>query len=167
LFDREFESVVDWAESNRAAIQSTIEKQIGATELLMDLPHNTYEKLDDGVVIRKGSIRLKPGELSILPSHMSGDVSLVSATDRIAETLFSMSHGTGRTMSRSDAKDTARTFDFESLRRQVIMPSFLNPASLNTEGPFAYRNLDDCLALIEGYAVEVKRFSVVAYMGHL
>jgi len=166
-FDREFERVVEWAAANRAEIQKTLEKQIGKTEMLLDLPHNTYEKQGEGVIIRKGSVKLQPGELAVLPSHMSGDVSLITATDRITEILGSMSHGTGRTMSRSDAKDAARHYDFSELQRQILMPTFLNAASLTTEGPFAYRELDDCLALIEGYVEEVKRFSVVAYMGHL
>jgi RNA-splicing ligase RtcB len=166
-FDREFERVVDWAEANRTEIQKTLEKQVGPMELLLDLPHNTFEKVSEGVIIRKGSVKLLPGQLAILPSHMFGDVSLVSATDRIAEILFSMSHGTGRTISRSDAKDAARQYDLSELQRKVMMPTFLNAASLITEGPFAYRELDDCLALIDGYVEEIKRFSVVAYMGHL
>lgn len=166
-FEREFDRVVDWAESNRAAIQSTIENQIGATEMLLDLPHNTFERLEEGVVIRKGSVKLKSGEMTILPSHMSGDASLVVATERASEILFSMSHGTGRIMSRGDAKIAARGYKFDELRRQVILPTFLNPASLTTEGPYAYRDLDDCLALVDGHIEEVKRYSVVAYMGHL
>jgi len=42
-----------------------------ATELLLDLPHNTYEQLDDGgVIIRKGSVRLRQGELSFCHPHV-------------------------------------------------------------------------------------------------
>jgi hypothetical protein len=40
-------------------------------------------------------------------------------------------------------------------------------SSLRTERPFAYRDLDICLALLEGYVEEIERFSVVGYMGHL
>lgn len=166
-FDREFDRIVDWAKANRAKVQETIENFIGPTELILDLPHNTYEKREQGTLIRKGSVKLMPGDLSILPSHMSGDVSLIKALPSIKNILFSMSHGTGRTMSRSDAKQAAVSFDFDILRKMILMPSFLNNASLNTEGPFAYRDLDDCLALISGYVIEIKRFSVVAYAGHL
>src|SRR5215471_6441905 len=39
----------------------------GRTELLLDLPHNTYEQLANGaVIIRKGSVRLLPAQLSML-----------------------------------------------------------------------------------------------------
>ncbi len=166
-FDREFARVVDWAEANRAQIQETLESVVGRSELVLDLPHNTFETVSEGVIIRKGSVKLCPGELAILPSQMSGDVVLIKATHRITELLCSMSHGTGRTMSRGDAKVAAAAFDFDKMREAVLMPSFLKNASLTTEGPFAYRNLDDCLSLITGYVEEIKRFSVIAYAGHL
>ncbi len=167
-FDREFDRVVRWAVDNRTAIHEKLELVFGKMELILDLPHNTYEKLaDGGVIIRKGSVRLLPGELSVLPSHMSGDVVLVRARDKVTEILNSMSHGTGRTMSRSDCKPLADTFDFEALRSSILIPSGVENASLRTDGPFAYRDLEQCLALIQEYVEVVKRFGVVGYMGHL
>ena len=91
-FDTEFDHVVRWAADNRAAIHGKLELVFGKTELLLDLPHNTYEQLADGaVIIRKGSVRLLPGQLSILPSHMSGDAVLVKAKSTVAQILNSMS----------------------------------------------------------------------------
>jgi RNA-splicing ligase RtcB len=167
-FDKEFDRVVGWAADNRAAIHEKLERAFGPTELLLDLPHNTYEQVDGGgVIIRKGSVRLQSGELSVLPSHMSGDVVLLRATERVTEILSSMSHGTGRAMSRSDCKPFADTYDFAALRESILIPSGVEDASLRTDGPFAYRDLDDCLALIATYVEVVTRFGVVGYMGHL
>jgi RNA-splicing ligase RtcB len=167
-FDSEFDRIVDWAAENRNQIHREIEQVFGRCDLVLDLPHNTYERLPDGgAIIRKGSVHLRPGALSVIPSHMSGDVVLVRATERVAEIMFSMSHGTGRRMSRGDCKPLADRFDFGALRRAVMMPSCLADASLRTEGPYAYRELDECLALISGYVTEQARFSVVGYMGHL
>jgi RNA-splicing ligase RtcB len=167
-FDEEFNRVVRWAADNRAAIHEKLELVFGQTELILDLPHNTYEQLaDGGVVIRKGSVRLLPGELSVLPSHMSGDVVLLRARKPVTNILNSMSHGTGRAMSRSDCKPLADAFDFAGLRRSVLIPSGVEDASLRTDGPFAYRDLDECFALIQDYAEVVARFGVVGYMGHL
>ncbi len=70
-------------------------------------------------------------------------------------------------MSRSECKPLADTFDFQELRREVLIPTGVENASLRTEGPYAYRELDECLALISGYVEEVARFAVVGYMGHL
>jgi len=82
-FDQEFERVVNWAADNRAAINERLDLVFGATEVLLDLPHNIFEQLaDGGVIIRKGSVRLFPGSLSVLPSHMSGDVVLIRARKR-------------------------------------------------------------------------------------
>jgi RNA-splicing ligase RtcB len=98
---------------------------------------------------------------------MSGDVVLVSATERVADILFSISHGTGRKMSRSDCKPLADTFDFSAMRQRIMIPTGVEDSSLRTDGPFAYRDLDECLALIEDYVTPVTRFSVIGYMGHL
>jgi len=167
-FDREFSRVVNWARDNRAAIHEKVEAAFGKTELVLDLPHNTYEELQDGgVIIRKGSVRMLPGELSVLPSHMSGDVVVVRATEKVSSSLNSMSHGTGRAMSRADCKPLADAFDFGKLRRSVLIPTGVEDSSLRTDGPFAYRDLEECLALIEGYVEVTNRFAVVGFMGHL
>jgi len=167
-FDHEFARVVGWARENRAAIQKAIEKVFGPLQLILDLPHNTCETQDDGsVIIRKGAVKVNEGDLNVIPSHMAGDVVLVSSTAKVASALSSLSHGTGRTIARSSSKTFADAYDFAELRRRVLMPSFLDNASLRTEGPYAYRNLNDCLDLIRDFVNEVDRFSVIGYMGHL
>lgn len=167
-FDKTFDKVVRWASDNRATIHDRIEKVFGQTELVLDLPHNTYELNDDGsVIIRKGSVRLLPGELSVLPSHMSGDVVLIRAKQKVGEILNSMSHGTGRKMSRSDCKPLSDAYNYELLRSSVLIPAGVENASLRTDGPFAYRDLDECLDLIKDYVEIEARFGVIGYMGHL
>ena len=167
-FDSEFDRVVRWAADNRAAIHESLNQVFGDVELVLDLPHNTYEILEDGAaLIRKGSVSVAPGDLSILPSHMSGDVVLVRATDRVGDILNSISHGTGRKMSRSDCKPLADNFDFTAMRRRIMIPSGVEDSSLRTDGPFAYRDLDECLSLIGDYVEPVTRYSVIGYMGHL
>jgi len=167
-FDVEFDRVSAWAVDNRAEIHATAERIIGPLELLLDLTHNSYEKLTDGgVVIRKGAVRVTPGEINVIPSHVGGGVALVRTTDRVGEILNSLSHGTGRECSRADCKPKAADFDFPSLRDQVIIPSIVADSSLRTEGPYAYRNLDVVLALLAPYVEEMEHFKVIAYMGHL
>jgi RNA-splicing ligase RtcB len=167
-FDREFARVVDWARDNRAAVQSAVEAEFGRGEVLLDLPHNTFEVLADGrVIIRKGAVHVRPGDLSVLPSHIAGDVALVRATERVADILYSLSHGTGRSAARGAAKDLAAGFDFAELRARVLLPDGLADSSLRTEGPFAYRDLDPCLELLADFQALVERFAVIGYMGHL
>ncbi len=167
-FDSEFKRVISWAFQNRAAIQSNLEEEFGKLEMILDLPHNTYElQEDDSVIIRKGAVKLKPGETCVIPSHMSGDVVLIKGTGKVKDTLYSMSHGTGRKMPRSGCKPLADNFDFKKLRDKILLADGIEDASLRTEGSFAYRELEDCLSLLNGYIEEIERFSVIGYMGHL
>lgn len=95
-FDKTFDRVVQWAADNRSTIHERLDQVFGTTELILDLPHNTYEQTGDGsVIIRKGSVRLLPDELSVLPSHMSGDVVLIRGGKKVSEILNSMSPAPG------------------------------------------------------------------------
>ena len=167
-FDEVFKKTVKWAYDNRTGVQQALEKVFGGLELILDLPHNTYEHLSDGsVIIRKGAVRVTPNDLNIIPSSLGGEVSLVQATERVSEILNSLSHGTGRIVPRGECKELAEDYDFAALRQRVMMPECIQDASLRTEGPYAYRELDKCLELLQGYVEEVERYSVIAYMGHL
>ena len=75
---------------------------------------NHFEHTDDGVIIRKGAVKVKPGEMTIVPSNMNGDVVLISATREVEKTYNSLCHGTGRIMSRGEAKEFASTFDYNA-----------------------------------------------------
>ena len=68
-------------------------------------------------------------------------------------------------MSRSDCKPFADSYDYANLRRSLLVPSGVEDSSLRTDGIFAYRDLDECLALIEDYVEVEERFGVVGYMG--
>lgn len=167
-FDEVFEQTTQWAYDNRTGVQQTLEQIFGELELILDLPHNTYEYLSDGsVIIRKGTVKVTPGDLNIIPSNLGGDISLVRATEKVGEILNSLSHGTGRIVPRGECKELAESYDFTALRQRVMMPGCIQDASLRTEGPYAYRDLDKCLELLQEYIEEIERFSVIAYMGHL
>lgn len=167
-FDAVYEKTLRWAYANRSGVQQALEDVFGESELLLDLPHNTYEHLSDGsVIIRKGSVKVMSGDLNIIPSNLGGDISLVRATEKVGEILNSLSHGTGRTVPRGECKELAESYDFAKLRQRVLIPDCVRDASLRTEGPYAYRDLDKCLELLQGYVDETERFSVIAYMGHL
>ena len=70
-------------------------------------------------------------------------------------------------MSRSDSKSIADSFNYTNLRKSILIPEGVEDSSLRTDGPFAYRDLDECLDLIHEYVDVIERFTVVGYMGHL
>ncbi len=167
-FGLEYERVTKWAANNRAAIGEFTEKVFGKCRKILDTVHNSYEILsDDSVIIRKGVIRVNEGDLTVLPSSMNGDISLLRIKPSIKDVLNSISHGTGRTMSRSEAKKFAESLDFQKLRSGIYIPEYIQDTSLRTEGPHCYRDLNSCLELLKSYAEEARRYAVVAYLGSL
>jgi tRNA-splicing ligase RtcB len=149
--------LMDFGVKNRKKLIETIESASeDKLDIILDSPHNTLEITDKNVIYRKGSVKLKPGELGIIPSTMTGDAILVRAKDSIKEIENSMCHGTGRKMSRSDAK--RKEFFLEKPEREVYIPYFISPKSIATELPQCYNNLEDIFPQIEPYVDVVARF---------
>jgi RNA-splicing ligase RtcB len=166
-FDEVFNDVCTWAENNRIAISEIIARHFGKLESIVDRNHNNFEYTDEGILIRKGAVRVNPGDLTVLPSNLDGDVVLVRATEKVSETFNSLNHGTGRVMSRSQAKEHAEKYDYEALRKRVYIPEMISNASIKTEAPFCYRDLDQCLELISDLIIIEKRFAPIAYLGQI
>jgi len=165
--DAKFCGVCEWAKDNRYAIFNILEKHFGRLRVVLDKNHNHFELVADGVIIRKGAVKVTPGELTVVPSNMNGDVVLISATQEVENTYYSLCHGTGRVMSRGDAKEYASTFDHDALREKIYIPSMIANDNIKTDAPFCYRDLDSCLALIDNLIHIENRFSVFAYIGQM
>lgn len=166
-FDHVFADIVFWAEQNRLAIMNVLEHIYGQCDIVVHNNHNHYEFTPEGVIIRKGAVRLLPGELSVLPSHMTGETALVRGKPALKETLYSISHGTGRTMSRSDAKMASKGYDFSLLRRQIDIPVSISDDSIKTDAPYCYRDIDAVMQLLDDLVEEMERFTPLGYIGHL
>ena len=166
-FDEVFRQTVRWAFDNRSGVQEALERVLGQLEVVLDLPHNTYETLpDETVIIRKGTVKVMPGDLNIIPSNLGGDIALVRARKKVGQILNSLSHGTGRIVHEASAKSWPRA--------KLCSPASasyaagLHPGCVTANRrAVAYRDLDECLDLLQGYIEMVERFSVIAYMGHL
>ncbi|MGB8190682.1 MAG: RtcB family protein, partial [Chitinophagaceae bacterium] len=139
----------------------------GKLSLILDKNHNHFEITTEGVIIRKGAVKVKPGEQTVVPSNMNGDVVLLSATQGVDNTYHSLCHGTGRVMSRGEAKEYAAGFDYDALRERIYIPEMIANENIKTDAPFCYRDLDSCLALIDELIKVDKRFSVFAYLGQM
>ncbi|MFK7760136.1 MAG: RtcB family protein [Phycisphaerales bacterium] len=172
-FDKEFLRIKSWAKDNRDAVLDIAERHLGRFVDLypelnkLDRNHNHYEELNEGMLIRKGSQRVQPHELAVIPSNLLDDMVIVRATPKVAEIYNCLPHGTGRIMSRSEAKRATANFDFQAMRDAVYIPSQIADASLRTEAPIYYRSLDEGLELVQDYIEEVERFIPIAYIGQL
>jgi RNA-splicing ligase RtcB len=166
-FDEQYRNTRNWARENRLTVMKILEKYFGRIDIILDKDHNHYEVKDETIIIRKGAVQLSEGELTIIPSSMTGDMVLVKGSPKINEINNSLSHGTGRCFSRSQGKAYAEEFDFGGLRRMIYIPDFISDASIKTEAPFCYRDLDDCLSFISEYIEVQERYSPFAYLGQL
>lgn len=166
-FDSKFESVCNWAADNRKAVLKIVEKHFGKLELMIDKDHNHFEIIDDYVIIRKGASKLSPNELTVVPSNMIGDIVTVRGKKDVETVYNSMCHGTGRTMSRSQAKLFSKNYDYDKLRQEIYIPNEIKNESIKTDAPFCYRNLDDCLTLIDDLIEIEQRFKPIAYLGQI
>jgi len=166
-FDRQFDTVCQWAVDNRMAVLNIVEKHFGKAEVIVDKNHNHFEIMEDHVIIRKGASKLTPGETTVIPSNMVGEIVLVKGTEKVGSVYNSMCHGTGRTMSRSEAKIHSKDYDYDQLREQIYIPEEIKNESIKTDAPFCYRDLDDCLLLISDLVEETDRFRPIAYLGQV
>ena len=98
---------------------------------------------------------------------MVGDIVTVRGTEKASTIYHSMCHGTGRTMSRSDAKLLSKDYDYQALRSEIYIPEIIKNESIKTDAPFCYRDLDSCLDLISDLVEVVQRFKPMAYLGKL
>lgn len=172
-FEREFRRIEAWARQNRERVLEHVSRRFGAFRPLydgvarLDRNHNHFEEADAGVIIRKGSQKVRPGELALIPSNLLDDMVIVRATSAVEGTLLCLPHGTGRAVSRSEAKAAASKSGLAEVRRRVFIPETIQDSSLRTETPSAYRRLASCLDRIGDLAEEVERFTPAAYIGQL
>jgi tRNA-splicing ligase RtcB len=141
-----------YAAANHALIHAHIARALGV-EVLLDIEnHHNFawrerHKLPDGsesevIVHRKGATPAGVGVLGVIPGSMATPGYVVRGKG-VAASLNSASHGAGRRMSRTKAKelftwDTARRFLRE--RRVTLLSAGLD------EVPMAYKDIDEVMA---------------------
>lgn len=103
--------------------------------------HHLGEK-DPLVVTRKGAIYAGKGVLGIIPGSMGTKSYIVEGLGN-AESLNSASHGAGRRMSRSKAKER---FTLEDLAAQTAGVECRKDAGVLDEIPGAYKDIDQVMA---------------------
>lgn len=132
--------------------------------LVYDVAHNSakWEKHRGKKVLvhRKGATRALPprhpdnpkayfetGHPAIVPGSMGTSSYVLTATDKADQTYFSVNHGAGRAMSRTEAKQTIKREEFEEQMKDIV---FNKPfRAVADEAPGAYKNIDDVIDTLE------------------
>jgi hypothetical protein len=165
-FDNYYNSIIQRAEESRYAIYEIIQSIFGNLDYMFDRNHNHYENTEEGVIIRRGAVKITPNQLTVIPSNLCGEVALVKATDKISETLFSLSHGTGRLIDR-DETDKVKNINYSVLREKLYIPSMIPNEKLKMDTPDCYRDLDSCLELINNLIQIEDKYTIIGYLGQI
>ncbi len=126
----EHNKALEFSRRNRRELAHLIERLSKTKlEIILDSTHNQVSYENNQIVYRKGAVRVNSGDLTIIPSTCTGEAILVEALPKVSEIEFSMCHGTGRKISRSESKE-------------------LDPS-------LCYRNINEIWPLIQPYVIKV------------
>lgn len=144
-------------------------------ELVYDVAHNIakVERYLEGdlLVHRKGSTRAfgpgspdlpwdfqKTGQPVICGGSMETGSYLLVGTDRaVSETFGSTMHGSGRTMSRAQAKKSIRGEQLQQeMSRRGILVKAVSMSGLAEEAGFAYKNISDVVETVDRAGITKK-----------
>ena len=144
-------------------------------ELVYDVAHNIakVERYPEGdlLVHRKGSTRAfgpgspdlpwdfqKTGQPVICGGSMETGSYLLVGTDRaVAETFGSTMHGSGRTMSRAQAKKVIRGEQLQQeMKQRGILVKAVSMSGLAEEAGFAYKNISDVVETVDRAGITKK-----------
>lgn len=196
VFDEKYAAASVWAKKNRDAVIQVIQEVYGPIfetpfTVQFDNAHNLFHHDGDEVTIYKGANRLLPGQLSVIPSSMTGSMQLIEGTQALESVNFALLHGTGRRMSRGEAKEILHEkatpegeYDFSEFRlsekpqsdeekreawreHKIYVPSTISNRSIGTEYPGAYRSLSESVSKVGRLIKTINIFRPIAYIGQL
>ncbi len=132
-----------YSAANHDCIHQNVARALRLKPLANISNHHNFawrETLEDGtpaIVHRKGATPAHTGELGIIPGSMATPGFIVSGKG-CSESLFSASHGAGRTMSRLDARNSISR---HALRKQLAEYGITLIGGTTEEAPMAYKNI--------------------------
>ena len=132
-----------YSAANHDCIHENVARALRLKPLANISNHHNYawrETLDDGtavIVHRKGATPAHVGELGIIPGSMATAGYIVSGRG-CRESVFSASHGAGRTMSRLDARNSISR---HALRKHLAECGVTLIGGTTEEAPMAYKDI--------------------------
>ena len=132
--------VQGYATLNRLVIADIILQEMGLDwSHYFETIHNYIDAVEDSVILRKGAVSAKDGELLLIPMNMR-DGSLICGGKGNPDWNYSAPHGAGRLMSRSEAKKKVSVGEFTKSMEGVYTTS-VNEDTLD-ECPMAYKPME-------------------------
>jgi RNA-splicing ligase RtcB len=141
--------VQEYAKLNRKAIIDEIITRMGFH--VLDSFTTIHNYIDtDNMILRKGAISARKGEIVIIPINMR-DGSIIAIGKGNPSWNYSAPHGAGRIMSRKQAKEKVKLNDFVK-SMDGIYSTTVNLSTLD-ESPMAYKPLEEIVNNIQDTVV--------------
>lgn len=149
----------DYAAANHDVIHRQVSRLLGARVIEDVENHHNFAWLEqhegkDVVVHRKGATPAGAGVLGVIPGSMA-DAAFIVRGKGHAESLHSASHGAGRVMSRTKAKDK---FNFRSVQKSLEKRGVHILSAGADEVPGVYKNIEQVMAEQSDLVEVVARF---------
>ena len=153
----------EYAAANHAVIHARIAAHLDATVIAGVENHHNFawkERHNIGgaeeevIVHRKGATPAGAGVLGVIPGSMAAPGFVVRGRGN-AESLFSASHGAGRAMSRTKARDTYR---FGTVRGELERRGITVLSAGSDESPGAYKDIHQVMARQADLVEVIARF---------
>ena len=134
----------EYSAVNHECIHYNVAKTLRLKPLANISNHHNFawrETLPDGrrvVIHRKGATPAHQGELGIIPGSMATPGYIVSGKGNY-ESLFSASHGAGRTMSREEARNSISRY---GMKKYLAEKDIILMGGTTEEAPQAYKDIE-------------------------
>ncbi len=154
----------------KSIIFETVKNYTDSGDIWIDMEinaHHNYAALENHYgenvwVHRKGAIRVRDGELGIVPGAM-GRASYIVRGLGNPESFHSCSHGAGRKMGR---KKALATFTEKEVLQELINKSVIlgtrSTKDIADESPFVYKDIEDVMAQEADLALPILKLQTVA-----
>ena len=159
---KEIEEARQYASDNRMHILQTllINLEVSGKEdrEFIETVHNFLDTSGEVPIVRKGSISAKDGEVVVVPIKMKDGI-IMGVAKNTGDVNYSLPHGAGRILSRTQAFEELDLETFKNDMDSVVSPT-VSQGTLD-ESPRAYKSLDVILKDIEPYLDDVRVFKTV------
>lgn len=136
-----------YAQLNRETMLSIICQRMAITpHSVFHTIHNYIDISQTEVILRKGAVSAKKGEMLIIPMNMR-DGSLICMGKGNSDWLCSAPHGAGRLMSRHDANQTITLEQFQASMKGIYSTSICKETI--DESPMAYKPMQEIIECIQ------------------
>ncbi|MBI5072774.1 RtcB family protein [Candidatus Woesearchaeota archaeon] len=163
-----------YADEFREHLGHQLAHDIGSSRcrMLGNWAHNTVEETSEGIIYRKGVVKVQPMKVHILPESIGAMVLFYTVSDEAPFQLppyHSMPHATGRAGPRGQMKVSLE--EVREMRQQPwipYIPAGISDTALRSEHPSCFNNYDKIFRRLEmenNFYTSIGECQILSYVG--